>query len=137
MIEKVAVRMNADSEFEPVGFATCDSLNPKELLLCSAAKCAAMTALGVMHRGRLTPRRFEVSVSGRLSTDELRAESVFTEFNVVYDAEAPSDDEQLKISWALNLAHEKYCGLVKMLRQIAPVSHETCVVVTETAGTLK
>ena len=133
MLEKVTVSMNDDSQFELINGSSCDSLNPKELLLCAAAKCAALTALGIMDKERVKPRRFEVSVEGKLSTDTLRAESVFTSFDVTYNAEAASSDEHIKISRALNLGHDKYCGMVKMLKQIAPVSHEISIVTTEPA----
>lgn len=131
MLEKVTVCMNDDSQFEIKNGTTCDRLNPKELLLCAAAKCAAMTALGIMDKENVTPKKFEVSVEGTLSTDTLKAESVFTDFMVIYNAEARTQDEHTKISRALNLTHDKYCGMVKMLNRIAPVSHEIAIVTTE------
>ena len=131
MLEKVTVCMNDDSQFELKNGTDCDRLNPKELLLFAAAKCAAMTALGIMDREHVTPKKLEVTVSGELSTDTLRAESVFTGFTVVYNAEARTQDEHVKISRALNLTHDKYCGMVKMLNRIAPVSHEIAIVTTE------
>ena len=31
----------------------------------------------------------------------------------------------------MTLAHEKYCGMMQMLRKVAPVSHEIAVVSTD------
>lgn len=131
MIEKVTVCMNDDSQFELSNGTTCDRLNPKELLLCAAARCAAMTALGIMDKENVTPKKFEITVSGTLSTDTLKAESIFIDFNVIYNAEARTQEEHVKISRALNLTHDKYCGMVRMLNMIAPVSHEIAIVTTE------
>ena len=131
MLEKVTVCLNDDSQFELRHGTHCDRLNPKELLLCAAAKCAGLTALEIMKKEKVTPKKFEVTVTGNLSTDTLQAESVFTGFNVIYNAEARNSDEHVKISRALNLGHEKYCGMVKMLQKIAPVSHEIAIVTTE------
>ena len=134
MVEKVTLCMNDNSQFEVKNGTACDRLNPKELLLCAAAKCAAMTALGIMDKENVTPKKFEISVSGTLSTETLKAESVFTDFMVVYNAEARSQEEHVKISRALTLTHDKYCGMVKMLNRIAPVSHEIAIVTPEPVG---
>ena len=37
------------------------------------------------------------------------------------------------MSRAATLTHEKYCGIMRMFRMIAPVSHEIAVVSTEPA----
>lgn len=131
MIEKVTVCLNKHSQFEIENGTSCDRLNPKELLLCAAAKCAAMTAMGIMEKEHVTPETFEVTVSGNLSTETLRAESIFTSFDVAYKAEAKTSEDHVKINRALNLGHDKYCGMVQMLRMIAPVTHEITVMSTE------
>ena len=38
-------------------------LNPKALLLYAAAQCSAQTALMIMQKERITPKRFEISYS--------------------------------------------------------------------------
>lgn len=133
MIEKVSLHLDGKSAFVPDGQTTCNDLNPKALLLYAGAKCAGMTALMIMEKERIRPKRFEISMAGELSTDTVQAESSFLSFNVVYNIECATDDDQAKVSRAVNLAHEKYCGLVRMLRKIAPVSHEVAIVSTEPA----
>ena len=44
-----------------------------------------------------------------------------------------TEDDQAKVSRAATLTHEKYCGIMRMFRMIAPVSHEIAVVSTEPA----
>lgn len=133
MIEKVTLEMNDKSGFDLRGDTKCRDLSPKALLLFAGAKCAGLTALNIMQKERVNPVRFEISMSGELSTDTVQSESVFRSFNVVYNIECARYDEQSKVSRAVNLAHEKYCGTVQMLGRIAPVSHEIAIVSTEPA----
>ena len=66
-------------------------------------------------------------------SEEVRSESVFKSFHVVYNIECDTEDDQAKVSRAATLTHEKYCGIMRMFRMIAPVSHEIAVVSTEPA----
>ena len=133
MIEKVTLQMTVDGKFQVEGGSGCEAMNPKKLLLYAAAQCSGQTALMIMQKERITPKRFEISYSGELSTKEVQSESVYSSFHVVYNVECGSEDDQAKVSRAIDLTHEKYCGMVRMLRMIAPVSHEVAVVSTEPA----
>lgn len=133
MIEKVTLQLTEASKFMPLGGIRCEDTNPKALLLYACAKCAGITALMIMEKERIRPKRFEIGVSGELTTETLRAESEFKSFHVVYNIECATEDDQVKVSRAATLSHEKYCGLVRMLRKIAPVTHEIAVVSTEPA----
>ena len=119
MIEKVTLQLTGDSKLVPENGPDCGEMNPKTLLL--------------KKKERLRPKRFEISVSGELSTEEVRSESVFKSFHVVYNIECDTEDDQAKVSRAVTLTHEKYCGIMRMFRMIAPVSHEIAVVSTEPA----
>lgn len=72
MIEKVTLQLTGDSKLVPENGPDCGEMNPKTLLLYAAAKCSGMTALMIMEKERLRPKRFEISVSGELSTEEVR-----------------------------------------------------------------
>ena len=130
MIEKVSVRLVPTGEFMLEGEIKCSDLNPKATLLLSAAKCSGLTTMRIMEKERVRPKRFEISVSGALSTETLQSGSIFTSFNMIYNLECDCIEDQIKISRAVNLAHDKYCGLVRMLRMIAPVAHEIAIVNT-------
>ncbi len=134
MIEKVTLHLDDKSGFVLDGDVKCNDLNPKALLLYAGAKCAGMTAMKIMEKERIRPKRFEISMAGELSTDTVQAESTFLSFNVVYNVECDTEDDQAKVSRAINLTHEKHCGVVRMLRKIAPVSHEVAIVSTEPAN---
>lgn len=133
MIEKVTLEMTDAGKFRVESGSGCEEMNPKALLLYAAAQCSGQTALMIMQKERIMPRRFEISYSGELSTRTMQSDSVFTSFHVVYNIECRSEDDQAKVSRAATLTHEKYCGMVQMLRKIAHVSHEIAVVSTEPA----
>lgn len=133
MIEKVTLQLNDASNFLPVDGSRCEDMNPKALLLYAAAKCAGLTALHIMEKERIRPKRLEISVSGELSTDTVQSESMFLSFRVFYNVECASDDDQIKVSRAVRLTQEKHCSMIRMLAMIAPVSHEVAIVSAEPA----
>ena len=134
MVEKVTLQMTGEGKFRSEDGSSCEQMNPKKMLLYAAAQCAGLTALMIMQKERLTPKRFEINYSGDLSEEEVESESIYRSFHVVYNVECGSEDDQAKVSRAISLTHDKYCGLAKMLRMIAPLSHEIAVVSTEPAG---
>ena len=125
MIEKVTLQLSGDADFTSEGGPRCEEMNPKTLLLYAAAKCVGKTALMIMDK--------EIGISGELSDETPQSESTFKSFHVVYNIECDTEDDQAKVSRAVTLAHEKYCGMMQMLRKVAPVSHEIAVVSTEPA----
>ena len=131
MIETVTIRLKDKAEFELTSGAGCEALNPKEHFLYAAALCAGKTLQHVLKKVRGEVEGLELTVSGVLSTPELMPESVFSSFNVIYNVECPTLEDQTRAARAVSLTHEKYCGLMRMLRMIAPVSHEISVVCTE------
>lgn len=133
MIEKVTLQLTDAAKLMPEGKVRCEDMNPKALLLYSAAKCAGLTALHIMEKERIHPKRFEISVSGVLSTDTVTSESMYLSFHVVYNVVCATEDDQAKVGRAVKLGQEKHCSLMQMLRTIAPVTYEVAVVSTEPA----
>lgn len=105
-----------------------EELNPKEMMLYAAANCAALTLRHIAQKERVEPTKTEVVVEGELSTPTLMPESQFTHFWVIYRMECTTIEEQRCLAHAAILTHNKYCGLVAMLRKIAPVNHEISIV---------
>ncbi len=131
MIEKVTLRLDPDSgRLVPADGSRLEDLNPKAMMLYAAASCSGLTALMIMQKSQVVPTSFEISFSGELSTDTVRAESVFLSFHVFYNIGCTTGEDQIKAKNAATLAHEKYCGLVKMLSKIGPVTHEVAVMTT-------
>lgn len=132
MKQKVTLSLTKDGTFTLPEKCTAEELNPKELLLYSAAKCVSLTLYGILQKEHIRPLKLEICVAGELNTDTVLARSVFTSFNVTYNVECRAMSEQAKIGRAINLANEKYCGLIQMLRHIAPLSHEVSIMSVET-----
>ncbi len=131
MIEKVTLQLSGTGDLVTEANRSCQQMNPKELLLYAGAKCAGMTILHIMQKEHLKPMRLEITLSGDLSTDTPQSQSVFRSFHVVYNVACGEGNEQAKASRAIRLAHDKYCGMMQMLRAIAHVTDEIAIVSTQ------
>ncbi|MDE6140483.1 MAG: OsmC family protein [Alistipes sp.] len=131
MTQKVTIRMTQSGKFKPVDHVKLSELNPKQMLLFAAADCAGRTVLSLLKDRRSAVKNFEIAIEGTLNTPTLVAESRYATFNVVYNIECRTLKEQIDISRAVNLTHDKYCGLIQMLKLIAPVSHQIAITATE------
>ncbi len=129
---EVAIEWCHDTTFKLAKNEKCDSLNPKELLLYATAYCAGITIMSILAKERIKPKSFEIEMSGELDTETVMAKSVYQSFRIVYNIECRHLEEQSKVSHAVNLANDKYCGTLQMMRKIAPVSHEISIVSSET-----
>ena len=121
-----------DTTFKLANGNTCDKLNPKEMLLYATAECAGITIMSILAKERIKPKSLEIEMSGKLDTEGVTAKSQYTSFSIVYNVECAHIDDQAKVSRAVNLANEGYCGTLQMMRKIAPVSHEIAIVSSET-----
>lgn len=130
MTLKITLSLDDNKHLALTDGRTIDGLNPKKLLLYAAADCAGLTIVGMLREHLSALRLLEISLEGTLSTPTVVAESRFTSFNIIYRAECPTLKDETTISRAINLAHDKYCGLLQMLRKIAPLSHEVSIVAT-------
>lgn len=130
-LQKVKVELH-DGHFCLADKASADDLNPKALLLCATAKCAGLTIMAILEkRGKVKPKSMEITVEGQLNTPTLRGDSVYESFEVIYNVECHRLEDQEVVSAAVEQAQERSCGMVAMLRKIAPVSHVIEVVSTE------
>lgn len=131
MTQKITLRMNADHTFTMADGRNLESLNPKEMLLFASLDCLSRTINGLLKERIATVKSMELSLEGRLTTPAVVAESQYAHFNVIYNVECHTLKEEMDISRAINLAHDKYCGMLQMLRKIAPLSKEVSIVATE------
>lgn len=128
--QKVTVELR-NGRFRLISQAKADDLNPKALLLCSAAQCTGYTVMSILHKDHITPKSFEITVEGILNTPTLQPSSEYQSFNVEYNVECRNIGDQNIVSEAVLEAQNEKCGVIAMLRKIAPVSHEISVVSTE------
>ena len=108
-----------------------EKLNPKELLLYAAIQCAGKTLSRILEKEKISPKNIELCLSGDIDTPEVQGQSRFTNFNIRFNIECCNINEQSKVSHAVNLTLDKYCGNLTMLRAIAPLSHEVVIVSTQ------
>lgn len=106
-------------------------LNPKELLLYSTALCAGFTLQSIAEKERVQLLKLEIKMSGELDTERVEGRSQFTSFDIAYNIECKHISEQSRVSHAVQLTTDKYCGGLAMLRKIAPLSHSVSVVSIE------
>ena len=128
---KISIEMDSKGHFHPVN-KKVEEMNPKELILYAAAKCASITLKSILDKEHIKPKAAEIEMSGTLDTEQVMAISVYRSFNILYRIECHTIAEQSKIGRAINLTTEKQCGCLQMLRRIAPLSHEVSIVSTET-----
>ena len=124
MTVNVLVEYIDKNKFRLANGKSADTLNPKELLLYATACCAGMTVTGILDKQRIVPQKFEIAMSGELDTDNLTAQSTYTSFRIIYDIACPANDDRKQIHNSVKTADEKYCGTLKMMRRIAPVTSE-------------
>lgn len=126
-MQTVKFELSSEGRFRPIGGRNLSDYNPKELMLAAIADCAGRTALAIMEKMRLEPVAFEIDVEGTLDTGEVRAESRFTAFVVTYNVTCLRFEDQDRISHALELTHDKHCGVVAMMRRVAPVDRRILI----------
>lgn len=131
MVVKITVQMTKEHRFTLSDGRSLDELNPKEMLLYATADCAGRTIESLLKEHITSVKLMELTMEGTLSTPTVVAESRFTHFNLSYRLECNTLKEQVILSRAVNLTHDKYCGLLEMMRRIAPVAHEISIVATD------
>lgn len=124
---QVTIRRDHAHPFSLSSHTSLEELNPKEMLLYAALSCSAYTIDALLSKRHTRVEELELSLSGRLNSEELRAESVFESFMITYRATCPSLEDQAGVAQMIRLSHDKYCGLLQMLRKIAPLSHEISI----------
>lgn len=134
MHQSITIHATENGKFALAKPYELEKLNPKELLLYSTALCAGMTTLAIAEKERVKLLKLEIKMSGELDTEKVEGKSQFLSFDIAYNIECKHINEQSKVSHAVRLANDKYCGGLAMLRKIAPVSHSISIVSVEVDG---
>ena len=113
---------------------SANDLNPKALILYSAAQCAGLTIMSILRKDNVIPKRLEIVAEGVLDTPILTAESRYRSFNIAYGVECKSLADQNTVSYAVRETQDSKCGVVAMLKMIAPVAHEISIVSSESVN---
>lgn len=89
--------------------------------------------MGILSKEQISPKTMEITIEGTLDTEKLQASSTYRSFSIDYNIECRSLGEQNAIAEAINRAQDHLCGMVAMLKRIAPVAYKVRIVSTETA----
>ena len=125
MTKRVILERGDGNEFVPAkGEVGCQGLTPSEMILYAAGKAVGydITALLGSVSGRVQSLR--ITVEGNMVTRGKERAGSFKEFLFKYDVVCSDPDDHSRISRAIELAHGKYCTLVRMLKMIGPVAYD-------------
>lgn len=93
---------------------------PKPLLLVSLAGCTGMDVISILKKMRVEPEYFNVKAEGEVTEEHPKH---FKKIHLIYEFrgnELPID----KISKAINLSQEQYCGVSETLRKSVELTSE-------------
>ena len=100
---------------------------PKTLMLVALAGCTAMDVISILTKMRVELKNFDVRVEG----DQSEEQPVhFTSMHIIYEFWGENLPVE-KLEKAINLSHERYCGVSAVYRKAMPVTHE--LILHETA----
>ena len=131
--QRVTVELK-NGKFRLADGQNANDLNPKALILYSAAQCAGLTIMSILRKDNVIPKKLEIVAEGVLDTPTLAAESRYRSFNIAYGVECKSLADQNTVSSAVREAQDSKCGVVAMLKMIAPVAHEISIVSSESVN---
>ena len=96
---------------------------PKPLMLVALAGCTAMDVVSILAKMRVELENFDVRVEGEQSEEH---PVHYTSMHIIYELwgrQLPAD----KLEKAINLSHERYCGVSAVYRKAMPVTHELII----------
>lgn len=126
---KQGMKFETDS---PTGFTTFmdtslenggtnEGLGPKAMMLSALAGCSGLDVVFVLNKMRASIPHFEMKVKGELTQEHPKTyQKVWLDYHF-YGEEL----DQEKISKAVALSKEKYCGVMEMFRQFAKLEINT------------
>ena len=96
---------------------------PKPLMLVALAGCTAMDVVSILNKMRVELENFDVKVEGEQS-EELPVH--YTSMHIIYQFWG-KDLPVEKLEKAINLSHERYCGVSAVYRKAMTVTHSFIV----------
>ncbi len=96
---------------------------PKPLMLVALAGCTAMDVVSILTKMRVELLHFDVRVEAEQSDEQ---PVHYTSMHIIYEfwgENLPVD----KLEKAINLSHERYCGVSAVYSKVMPVTHSYIV----------
>lgn len=105
----------------PVEFGGENSgASPKKLMLASLAGCTGIDVASILEKMRVKIDELTINVEAE-ATEEIP--SVYTAMHIIYNFKGEGLDEK-KLSKAVQLSHDKYCGVSMMYERFLKLSWE-------------
>ena len=94
-------------------------MNPKKMLLGALSACSGMDVVDILKKMKVSFTSFEIISEADQTEDHPK---VFTDIKMIYRIDVKPEDFD-KVSRAVTLSHEKYCGISAMLAKHCEVSY--------------
>lgn len=94
-------------------------MSPKRMLLCSLSACSGMDVITVLDKMKVPYTMLEIVASAEQTEDHPK---VFKEILITYKTDAAASYAD-KVSRAVELSQDKYCGIAAMLRKHCNIKH--------------
>ena len=104
----------------PENGGTNEGMSPKALMLSSLAGCTGLDIVFVLNKMRIAIPEFKMEVKGELTEEHPK---YYHKVDVHYHFYGTEMDEA-KITKAVNLSVDRYCGVMEMFRKFATVKTE-------------
>ncbi|OSY87183.1 osmotically inducible protein OsmC [Tenacibaculum holothuriorum] len=97
---------------------TNKGLGPKAMMLSGLAGCSGLDLVSLLNKMRVSFDDYKMEVEGELTEEHPKTYHTVTLDYHFYG----TDLDEKKITKAVNLSIEKYCGVMEMFRQFAKVN---------------
>ena len=107
-----------------VSAESANTYNPKPLMLAALGGCSAVDITSLMRKMRLekSVSQFEIHIEATLTTEHPKTYN-YVKVNYIFTG---NKLDETKLSKAVNLSKDRYCGVMEMFRQFAKV--ETAII---------
>ena len=94
-------------------------MSPKQLLLASLCGCSGMDVVDILTKMRIPFSKMEIEAEAEQTDTQPK---VFKDISMIYKADVKATDLD-KLNRAVELSHEKYCGVSAMLKKHCDITY--------------
>ena len=94
-------------------------MSPKQLLLASLCGCSGMDVVDILTKMRIPFSKIEIEAEAEQTDTQPK---VFKDISMIYKADVKAADLD-KLNRAVELSHEKYCGVSEMLKKHCAITY--------------
>ncbi len=95
-------------------------MSPKQLLLASLCGCSGMDVVSILDKMKVKYSKIEISAEAEQTDTQPK---VFIDVKMIYKADVNIADID-KLNRAVELSHEKYCGVSAMLKKHCDITYK-------------